>query len=158
MALHFAKLPEASCLSLIVAVHLDGRTNRPLTRLQTIDQGWNRSLVVHVREEDEFLVDEIVITDGMGSRPIEVVLRQPKIGASPCLLHPRGEPLFALVDFILIEGEHDATVVLGAGVAEADTVTLHVGEVLLGLLTCGGTQTYRRGKQDVITSEAIRAL
>lgn len=44
--------------------------------VQTIDQGWNRSLVVRVGKQNQLFVDEVVVGEVPGLSPIQVLLKK----------------------------------------------------------------------------------
>ena len=97
----------------------------------TIDHAGNRSLVIHVRKENELLVDKLGESDGVRCLSIQVGLREEKgereEGKRKCckkctqkdnmtdfihpswsplssILQPRGQPLFPLINQLLAEG------------------------------------------------------
>ena len=77
---------------------------------------------------------------------------------SSTFLHPVGEPLLPLRDGGLGECHVDGVVVLVGVVVEEDAVPPHVGEVLLRLFACRGTQTFvvpERGQEMVLNPVSV---
>ena len=74
---HFADGAGQLCdLHLLLVGATEAREeNLTLTGLEAIDQRRNGALVIHVREEDQLLVDELGVGDGARVLAVEVLLR-----------------------------------------------------------------------------------
>ncbi|KAH9404955.1 hypothetical protein TYRP_000789 [Tyrophagus putrescentiae] len=119
-------------LHLLLVVALEaGEDDLSLAGLQAVHQRGNRPLVVHVAEEHQLLVDKVLVGDGAGVLPVEVQLGQAELPAAFALLHGAGEPLLALLNHLLAEGQLDVVVVVGAAVAKRNSVAREIGKVLL---------------------------
>jgi prephenate dehydrogenase len=57
-------------LSLVIPLEASEH-DLPLAWLQSVHHAGDRTLVVHVREENQLLVDEVRVRDGTGGLPVE---------------------------------------------------------------------------------------
>ena len=71
--------------------------------MRTVTERRDGAFVVHVAEEDEFSVDELVEAHQFGVFAVQVHIRQFKLGATLALLHEVGQPVLALLNHLLTE-------------------------------------------------------
>jgi len=109
-------------LYLVFEVPLEaGVDDLALARLEPIDDGANRPLVVLVGEMDELLIDELLVADRIA------IVEHDDIGVVV------GQPVLPLLRVLLVEDQVDGVVVLVALVDEVYPVALQLLEVLLRL-------------------------
>ena len=132
---------ELGNFDFFLVITLDtGKEDFALPGFEAVDQRWNRTLVVHVAEENEFLVDEIAIADILRVLLVKELLWKTKFSSPFALIHPSGEPLFALFDVFLAESHKNCFIITFSIVFEDNAMALHVGKVTLGLLRRRSTQ------------------
>lgn len=51
------------------------RVHRDGVRIQTVNQGWNRPLIVGVGEQDQLFVDEVIVGEVSGLTSIQILLK-----------------------------------------------------------------------------------
>ena len=108
----------------------DGAANLALAGLEAVNHGRDGAHVVRHGEQNELLVHKVEVADG-----IRVVVQE-RAGLEIA------QPVLAIVDLFLAEGQVDAVVVLVVDVLERNVVAAHVAKVLLGLLRGRGAQTW----------------
>ena len=117
------------------------RTYLALAGFESVHQRRNGSLVIQVAEEHQLFVDKIAVVDLLRVLLVEVQFSQAQLSAAFALVHPRRQPLFALLHVFLTERHRDGVIILVAVVTERDPVTLHVREVAFRFLRRRRSQT-----------------
>ena len=74
-----------------------------MTSLRTVTERRNRALVVHVAEENQLAVDEVIVGDVRRLLAVQIEFRKFELRTPLPLLHPVGQPLLALLNHLLTE-------------------------------------------------------
>ena len=91
-------------LDLPLVVPLEtGEHDLPLAWLESIHHARDRTLVVHVREENQLLVDEVRVGDGGGGLSVEERLVESILPPLSALLEPASQPLLTSINKFLTE-------------------------------------------------------
>lgn len=114
-----------------------------LSRLEAINNRGNGAFVVHVREKDQFFVDEVAVRYHLCVFSIQIVLSQAELLAAFALVHEFHQPVLALIGIALSEGERERGIVFHPCVAKLDAMPSHVGEIFFGFFAGASTQTWR---------------
>ena len=87
---------EISTGNLFAVASEKSGTDLSLTGFETVDQARDGPFVVHVREQDQLLVDEIRVRDILRILVVQIDFRHSQFAAVLALLHTVSEPCFPL--------------------------------------------------------------